>query len=138
MSENTAIRAHQLDADGRIINTVMVMELADDQVDASIGGGIGDSVIEGVLVPGARQPVLAEAVPMLNLKLQLIEDGKLATVEAILDGIAGDDGLKARAYWQNALTARRDNYLVNMLWPALYATEVEFNTAWALAAALQP
>lgn len=80
----------------------------------------------------------AESIPMLNLQLVLIEDGKLATVQAILDGMTGDDGAKAQAYWAKALTARRDNYLVNQMWPVLYATEAEFNDAWARAAALNP
>lgn len=83
-------------------------------------------------------PVVAESVPMLNLQLILIEDGKLATVQAILDAMTGDDGAKARAYWLKALTARRDNYLVASLWPAIGYDEAGFNAAWARAAALNP
>lgn len=81
---------------------------------------------------------IAESVPMLNLQLVLIEDGKLATVQAILDGMTGDDGAKARAYWAKALTARRDNYLVAQLWPAIGYDEAGFLGAWARAAALNP
>lgn len=81
---------------------------------------------------------LPESVPMLNLQLVLIEDGKLATVQAILDGMTGADGAKAQAYWAKALTARRDNYLVAQLWPAIGYDEAGFNDAWARAAALNP
>ena len=81
---------------------------------------------------------LAESVDMLNLQLVLIDDGKLAQVETIINGMPGDDGMRARAYWAKALTARRDNYLVAQLWPALYGTEAEFDDAWRRAAALNP
>lgn len=81
---------------------------------------------------------IVEAVPMLNLQLVLIEDGKLETVEAILNSLTGAEGAKARAYWLKALTARRDNYLVAQLWPAIGYDEAGFNAAWARAAALNP
>lgn len=81
---------------------------------------------------------VAESVPMLNLQLVLIEDGKLEAVEAILGSMTGADGAKARAYWLKALTARRDNYLVAQLWPAIGYNEAGFNSAWARAAALNP
>lgn len=45
--------AHVIDADGLIVNQVMVTSLdaIPGLVDASMGGRIGDSVIDGVLVP---------------------------------------------------------------------------------------
>ena len=89
-------------------------------------------------VGGAGAPILADAVPMLNLQLVLIDDGKLVTVETILGAMEGDDGLRARAYWHKAQTARRDNYLVGELWPAIGYDEAGFNDAWARAAAKNP
>lgn len=83
-------------------------------------------------------PALADAVPMLNLYLVLIEDGHMSSVQGALTSMQGDDGLRARAYWDKALTARRDNALVNELWPMLYEDEAAFNEAWARAAALNP
>ena len=83
-----------------------------------------------------RHPVAA--VPMLNLQLILIDDGKLAAVEGIIASMEGDDGARARAYWAKALTARRDNYLVEQLWPAIGYDLEGFNSAWARAAALAP
>lgn len=45
------MRAHQLGANGEIINTVVVdsLDFLPGLVDAAIGGEIGDSVIDGVL-----------------------------------------------------------------------------------------
>lgn len=46
------ITAHQLDHSGKIINTVVARSLSDLPmlVDASIGGRIGDSIINGIVV----------------------------------------------------------------------------------------
>jgi len=45
------MRAHKVDGSGLIINTIIVDSLYGGLIDASIGGGIGDSIINGVLVP---------------------------------------------------------------------------------------
>lgn len=95
-----------------------------------------DGVVANEVVPA--DPPAPESVPMLNLQLILIEDGKLATVQAILDSMAGAEGAKAQAYWSKALTARRDNYLVAQLWPAIGYDEAGFHAAWLRAAALNP
>ena len=46
------MRAHLLDADGWIVNTVNVPDLdfAPSLIDAAIGGQIGDRVVDGVLI----------------------------------------------------------------------------------------
>ncbi|GGY68110.1 hypothetical protein [Pseudoduganella albidiflava] len=90
--------------------------------------------------PASLPPPVSEVdgVPMLNLKLILVDDGKMTSAETIINGMEGDDGARARAYWTAAQTARRDNWLVNMMWPQLYASEEEFNDAWQRAAALDP
>lgn len=98
---------------------------------------IGAAIIEDY-TPSQPIHVPAESVSMLNLKLILIDDGKLTTVQQILDSIPGDDGLKAKAYWSSALTARRDNYLVNQLWPSIGYTQETFDDAWRRAAVLNP
>jgi hypothetical protein len=56
------MRAHQLDADGVIINTIMVesLDFLPNLWDAAIGGQIGDSIINGQLVPA---PPPAPPVP---------------------------------------------------------------------------
>lgn len=47
------MRAHVLDQYGKIINTIVVksLDFMPGLVDASIGGTIGDSVINGQLIP---------------------------------------------------------------------------------------
>lgn len=43
------MRAHVANNDGLIMNTIIVDQLENGLIDASIGGGIGDSIINGVL-----------------------------------------------------------------------------------------
>ncbi len=47
------MNAHQLDADGVIINTIVVdsLDVFPNLVDASIGGRRGDCVVDGMLIP---------------------------------------------------------------------------------------
>ena len=57
------MNAHQLDANGVIINTIVVEALSvfPRLVDAAIGGSIGDSIIHGALVPkgaGTQTPIV--------------------------------------------------------------------------------
>jgi len=49
------VRAHVINADGLITNTIIVESLENGLIDASVGGGIGDSIINGVL---ALAPIL--------------------------------------------------------------------------------
>jgi len=136
------MQAHIIEG-GIVVNTVEVLSLdalpGVDLVDASLGGKIGDELIDGEYVsPEQPAPEPAESVPMLNLQLILIDDEKLSAVETIINGLAGEAGARARAYWAKALTARRDNYLVDQLWPAIGYDLAGFNDAWARAAALNP
>jgi hypothetical protein len=64
------MNAHQLDSNGLIINTIVVDSLSDfpNLVNASIGGGIGDSIINGVLV---RKPAV---VPSLSINAPIVTD----------------------------------------------------------------
>jgi hypothetical protein len=91
------------------------------------------------LPPDSPKPdPLAESIPMLNLQLVLIEDGKLEEAEAAIAAFPGADGQRARAYWNRAMTARLDNDLVQALWPQLYDTQEAFLAAWARGAAMNP
>ena len=134
------MKAHQLDADGVIINTIVVdsLDFLPNLVDASLGGAIGDRVSGTHVVPALPPVVAIDSVPMLNLEQILIEDGKLAAVQEIIAGMTGDEGARARAYWVRAQTARRDNYLVERLWPLIGYDLAGFNAAWARAAVFNP
>lgn len=66
----------------------------------------------------ASIPVVPQSVPMLNAHLVLIETGRMAAVRTFLDAMAGPAGEAARAYFDKALTMRRDHPLVMaMPWP---------------------
>ncbi|GGX98996.1 hypothetical protein GJV26_15935 [Massilia dura] len=91
-------------------------------------------------LPAMEAPVMppAASIPMLNLQLALIDDGKLVQAEAIIAEMPGDDGLRARAYWARAQTARLDNDVVQALWPQLYETDEAFLASWRRAAEMNP
>lgn len=90
-------------------------------------------------MPAAQAPdTAAESIPMLNLQLVLIEDGKLAPAENAIMNMPGTEGQRARAYWNRALSARLNNTVVALLWPQLYEDEAAFLDAWRRAAAMDP
>src|SRR5471032_2526736 len=80
------MRAHQLDANGTIVNTIVVdsLDVLPDLVDASIGGSIGDRVtMDGNGVPTGFIP--APETPPSQTE---IEDA----IQASLDSYAGSWG----------------------------------------------
>ena len=84
------MNAHQLDANGVIINTIVVdsLNVFPNLIDASISGTIGDSIINGAVVP--------KAIPAPT------ESEYITAVQSYLDGEAkahGYDGiLSATSY----------------------------------------
>lgn len=94
--------------------------------------------VEEINARALEKPALADAIPMLNLQLVLIEDGKLAPAENAILNMPGVEGQRARAYWARAQTARLDNAVVGLLWPQLYENEEAFLDAWRRAAAMNP
>jgi hypothetical protein len=105
------MNAHQLDANGIIINTIVVeaLDVLPNLVSADIGGSIGDSVIDGALIPRTAPPAVPESIPKLNARLILIEAGCWDDVVAF----ATEQGPVALAFLEDAQTMRRDNALVN-------------------------
>lgn len=79
-----------------------------------------------------------KSVPMLNLHLVLIDDGHLSKAQSTITSMKGVEGLRARAYWDKAVTVRRDSPLISHLWPVLYPDAAAFEAAWARAAAMNP
>lgn len=68
------MRAHQLDANGVIVNTIIVnsIDVLPNLVDASIGGQVGDSIIAGALVPAVVQgtaPTMADYTAAIQAML---------------------------------------------------------------------
>jgi hypothetical protein len=89
-------------------------------------------------ITAAAAEAAPASIPMLNLQLALIDDGKLAQAEAIIADMPGGDGQRARAYWARAQNARLDNEVVGILWPQLYDSEDAFKEAWHRAAEMNP
>lgn len=83
------MRAHQIDSNGLILNTIVVNALDDlpNLVDASIGGGRGDSVIGGVLVPASAVQPVPQAVTRRQAKQALLLAGLLADIQPAIDAI---------------------------------------------------
>lgn len=132
--------AHQLDAAGVIINTIVVPSLGflPNLVDASIGGGIGDSIINGILILKPMPAVVPDSVPMLNAHLALIAAGKMDAVTAAIEGMDVVDQQAANAYLNLAQTCRRDNALVAQLGPLIGLDSAGLDQLFIAAAALNP
>lgn len=108
------MRAHQLDANGVILQTIIVpaLDFMPGLVDASIGGQVGDSIVDGVLLPAVPAPVVPQRIPMLNAHLELIESGWMPQVDAFIGAMPEPNQSMARAYLAQALTMARDHPLV--------------------------
>lgn len=121
------MRAHLLDENGVIINTILVddLDFMPGLVDAEIGGNIGDSIINGAPVPKPQDaaPVVPETVPMLNAELVLIGAGYWDDVQAFVAA----RGPYALAFLTRAQTMRRDNVLVNAWATARNITEAQLD-----------
>lgn len=73
------MNAHQLDADGVILNTIVVnsLDVFPNLVDASIGGVAGDRIVAGAVVPAAPPPV---DLPALRARLVANVDDHIAAI----------------------------------------------------------
>lgn len=132
------MNAHQLDANGVIINTVVVNDLSvlPNLVDASIGGSIGDSIINGQLVTKIVTVPVPESVPSLNARLTMIANGWMAPVRAYLEAMTGPEGEQAREYFDRALTFKRNHPLVVAVPAAIGKTPEEVDELFRQAASL--
>ena len=104
------MRAH-LVKDGVIVNTVEVANLSfmDGLVDASIGGAIGDSISNGLVVKNTPVPVVPQSVPMANARYELIKAGKMADVNSYFAALTGIEGDIARTAWDFEPSVNRSN-----------------------------
>lgn len=134
------MNAHQLNEDGLIINTIVVddINVFPRLIDASIGGSVGDSIINGVLIPKAAPPVeVPQAVPMLSAKLALINSGHITLVNDTINAIQGTDGDIARAYWESSLYVHRYNPIVLMMQGVLSLSDDELDALFIAADAIK-
>jgi hypothetical protein len=87
--------------------------------------------------PVPHVPPIPRVVPMLEGQLALSRKGKLDAVEAIIGGMAGQEGVEARLIWSRAQNIDRDTPLVQNLIAALELTEEETDELFALADSLK-
>lgn len=133
------MNAHQLDADGVILNTIVVADLDafPNLVDASIGGSIGDSIVGGVVIPKpVPPPVIPEQVTMRQARLALLGAGLLARVDTAIDALASPAKEAARIEWDYSSTVERHRSLVATLGAALNLTDAQLDALFITAAGL--
>lgn len=84
------MRTHIIDSMGKIINTIEVpsMSFLPGLIDAAIGGNIGDSIVDGVLIlavpPATNEWLLAQLIEIDNKSIRALREGdtaRLATYE---------------------------------------------------------
>lgn len=128
------MQAHQLNTKNEIINTIVVDSLDDFPrlVDASIGGGIGDSIIDGVLILRPVIAIIPQSVSMRQAARALLDAGLLDDVDALVATLP-------RAYqidWQRAGTVERSNPLVEIVRQQKSMTDAQIDDLFIAAATL--
>ena len=128
------MHAHQLNTHGEIINTIIVdsLDAFPGLVDASIGGGIGDSVIDGLLVKRTFVTQIPKSVSPRQIRQALTRAGLRASVEAAV--AAGDQDIKD--WYEFATDFERSNPVVASLGAALNVSDEQLDALWILAEAL--
>lgn len=133
------MRAHVIN-DGVIANTIEVdsLDVIPGLVDASIGGSIGDSIVNGAVVPkpAPPAPVVPSEITMRQARLVLLSAGKLAAVDAAIDAMSEPTKSAARIEWEYSSAVQRHNGFVSQLGPALGLTEAQIDAMFVAGAAL--
>lgn len=114
------MEAHVLDENGLIINTIVVdsLDFMPNLVDASVGGKIGDKIVEGAVISVPAPVVIPEKVTRRQAIQALINHNLLQNVQPAIDSL--DDGtpeglkakLTAQNEWDNSTEFFRDRPLV--------------------------
>lgn len=132
------MRAHQINGAGLILRTVIVNTLDDmpGLIDASIGGGVGDSVIAGVLVPAPVVVPVPAAVTMRQARLVMHSAGLLGPVSAAIAAMPEPAKTAATIEWEYSNELQRDHALVTALGAALGLTSSQVDDLFRAAAAL--
>lgn len=89
------------------------------------------------LIPFVAEPApVPQVVPMRSARRALYLAGLLATVEGIINAMAGEAGDLARIDWATAATVRRTDPVVAQIIPSLGKTEAEIDAMFIAAAAM--
>lgn len=132
------MRAHVID-NGVIVNTIVVtsLDFRPNLVDASIGGGIGDSIIDGVLVLKPATPVpVPQSVTMRQARLALHAAGLLAGVDTAIAAMDEPAKTAASIEWEYASSVERNAGLVPEMAAALGMSDADIDDLFITAATL--
>lgn len=132
------MRAHQIGEGGLIINTIEVESLQDFEnlIDASLGGGIGDTWDGTQIILAPRPVVIPRAVAMRQARLALLQAGKLDAVNAAISSMSGAQGAAARIEWEFSNEVQRAQPLVAALAPVLGMSQEQLDQLFITAAGL--
>lgn len=104
--------------------------------DERISGPIPDEMVAAVEQEAIDRIPVPQSVPMLNAHLALIGAGWMPGVRFYMNSLTGTEGEQARAYFDKALTCRRDHPLVQNLAIVLRKTSAEVDALFIAAAKL--
>lgn len=132
------INAHQLDITGKIINTIVVdsMYIVPRLVDASIGGRIGDRIVNGVVIPSLGVIPVPPLVTMKQARLALLQEGYLDQVPAAIATLPEPVKAEAQIQWEYSSTVERDNVFCQQLGSILGMDETQIDDLFRLAITL--
>lgn len=131
------MRAHVV-TNGVITNTIEV-----DSLDAIAGliaadtGTIGDSVVDGVIVPQPEPPAkVPQSVTMRQARLALHAAGLLSSVDAAIASMQEPQKTAAQIEWEYASAVERNAGLVPAMAAALGMSEADIDDLFIVAATL--
>jgi len=128
------MKAHVIE-NGVIANTIAVesLDVLPNLIDASIGGSIGDSIVDGAVVPKPPPaPVVPESVSPRQIRQALTRAGLRTQVESAV--AAGDQDTKD--WWEFATEFQRSHPQVIAMGEALSVTPQQLDDLWVLAGSL--
>jgi hypothetical protein len=129
------MNAHQLDASGVIINTIIVNSLEDlpDLVDASIGGQAGDSIVDGKLVPAVPVVEVPEEISPRQFRQALNKFGFRQQVD---NAVAASTDQNLKDWYAYTSAFERHHPEVLTMATALGFTADQLDQVWIYGAAL--
>lgn len=134
------MNAHQLDASGVILNTIVVENLSalPNLVNASIGGNRGDRVVNGVLIPAPVVVVVPAKVTRRQALQALFLAGKpQADIEAaITAAFASPQKELALIELRESLEFERNRPMVQALGPLLGLSSTDIDNLFITASTL--
>ena len=129
------MRAHIIE-NGVVVNTIEVESLSflPNLIDASLGGSIGDSYINGEFIKPTQPKVVPSIVTMRQARLALLDANLLDNVEQVLNLLPEPMKSEAKIDWEYAAEVRRDWPTLNQIAEYLDLTEEFIDDMFILAA----